>query len=52
MNLGITLGVGARSVVGSLSGGPIALNDLTDVTITTPSNGHELVFDGSEWVNQ
>ena len=36
-------------------GGPaaagIGLNDLTDVTITTPSNGQVLKYNGSEWIN-
>jgi hypothetical protein len=29
-----------------------ALGDLSDVTLTAPENGQELVFDGTEWVNQ
>lgn len=33
------------------SGGPSALNDLTDVTITTPSTKQVLLFDGTQWVN-
>jgi hypothetical protein len=33
------------------SGGGGALDDLTDVIITTPSNGQVLKFNGSEWVN-
>ena len=29
----------------------LSLNDLTDVTITDPSNDEELVFSGSDWIN-
>lgn len=29
----------------------IALDDLTDVTVTTPVNGHVLEYNGSQWVN-
>jgi len=28
------------------------LDDLTDVTITTPSSGQALVYTGSQWANQ
>lgn len=31
---------------------PDDLNDLSDVTLTTPSNGQTLVYDGSKFVNQ
>lgn len=30
---------------------PVALNDVTDVTITSPSNGQVLTYNGSAWVN-
>lgn len=30
---------------------PLALDDLTDATITTPSNGQVLKYNGSAWVN-
>ena len=30
---------------------PVALNDVTDVTITSPSNGEVLTYNGSAWVN-
>jgi hypothetical protein len=30
---------------------PLALGDLTDVTLTSPADGEELVFDGSKWIN-
>ena len=33
-------------------GGPLVLDDLTDVTTPSPSVGDILQFDGSEWVNE
>ena len=33
------------------SGGAAALDDLTDVVITTPSNGQVLKYNGSNWIN-
>ena len=33
------------------SGGASAINDLTDVTITSPSSGQVLKYNGSAWVN-
>jgi hypothetical protein len=30
---------------------PLALGDLTDVMLTSPADGEELVFDGSKWIN-
>jgi glycerophosphoryl diester phosphodiesterase len=33
-------------------GSVVALDDLSDVTITTPSAGQGLLYDGAEWVNQ
>lgn len=38
-------------VWGTGSGGSVALNDVTDVTITSPSNGEVLKYNGSAWVN-
>lgn len=32
-------------------GGAEALNDLTDVTLTSPTNGQVLKYDGSNWIN-
>jgi len=32
-------------------GGATSLNDLTDVTLTSPAAGETLVYDGSQWVN-
>lgn len=36
---------------GGGGGGASAINDLTDVTITSPSNGQVLGYNGSAWVN-
>ena len=36
---------------GGGGGGATDLDDLTDVTITTPANGNVLSFNGSAWVN-
>lgn len=33
-------------------GGASALDDLTDVTITTPADGHGVRYDGTGWVNE
>lgn len=33
------------------AGGSIALNDLSDVTITSPSNGQVVKYNGTAWVN-
>lgn len=33
------------------AGGTIALDDLTDVTLTSPASGEVLAFNGSVWVN-
>ncbi len=50
-------GVGGdgRITIDCVSGPPpaglVALDDLNDVTITTPSNGQALVYNGSGWVN-
>lgn len=32
-------------------GGPVSLDDLTDVVITSPSTGQVLKYDGTNWVN-
>jgi hypothetical protein len=40
-----------RRSAGSAPPPPLALGDLTDVTLTDPINGEELVFDGSKWIN-
>ena len=37
--------------VGALQGATTAIGDLSDVTITTPSNGQVLKYNGSAWVN-
>lgn len=31
---------------------PLALGDLTDVLLTGPADGEELMFDGSKWINE
>jgi hypothetical protein len=33
-------------------GGPVALDDLTDVVITTPAEGHEIKYRSGFWVNE
>ena len=46
---------GVKDAIDNAIGGltiPEELDDLSDVTITSPSNGEILVFDGAEWVNQ
>lgn len=47
--------VNGTSLLGSgdlvVAGSSGALNDLTDVTITTPSSGQVLKYNGSAWVN-
>lgn len=37
--------------VGDLPSGASALNDLTDVTLTSPSSGQVLKYNGANWVN-
>lgn len=32
-------------------GGAVKLDDMTDVTLTTPASGQVLKYDGSKWVN-
>lgn len=39
------------ATVGGSGGGASALDDLTDVTITTPITGNSLMYNGSAWVN-
>lgn len=49
-----TIGVdGVNTDLYSPNGGgtPSALNDLTDVTITTPTNGQVLTYTNGDWVN-
>jgi hypothetical protein len=45
-----TDGAGALSFT-TASGGASAINDLSDVTITTATNGQVLKYNGSAWVN-
>lgn len=40
-----------RVQVGNLPGGASALNDLSDVTITTPTTGQVVKYNGTGWVN-
>ncbi len=42
-------GSGATKTI-TITGGAVALNDITDVTNTSPVAGHTLVYDGSGWV--
>lgn len=44
-------GDGAWATV-SGGAGASAINDLSDVTITTPASGQALIYNGSSWVNQ
>lgn len=37
--------------LGGGGGGASALTDLSDVTLTSPSSGESLCYDGSKWVN-
>jgi len=39
-----------RFNVGTPAGGSLAINDLTDVAVSSPQNGHTLVYTGSGWV--
>ena len=38
-----------RFNVAAESGGSVAINDLTDVTVSSPQKGHTLVYTGSGW---
>ena len=43
-----------RNIAGGSSGGSAVaqtLNDLSDVVITTPSNGQALIYDSGNWIN-
>lgn len=40
-----------KAYVDANSGGASAINDLSDVTITSPSSGEVLKYNGSAWVN-
>lgn len=40
-----------KKLTGGGSGGASALNDLTDVTITSPAAGQKLAYNGTAWVN-
>jgi uncharacterized membrane protein len=46
-----TNGGGTLSWVSNAGGGATELNELTDVTISSPSTGHLLRYNGSTWVN-
>ena len=47
-----TDGAGNLSLQPVPAAAAVALDALTDVAITTPADGHMLVFDGTQWVNQ
>ena len=42
-------GTGATKTI-TITGGSSALNDITDVTVSSPVGGDSLVYDGSGWV--
>lgn len=48
----ITVGTTALTFSEMSAGGSDELSEMEDVTITTPANGHFLVFDGADWVNR
>lgn len=50
VKVGAGLSIDAGGVL-SASAGASALNDLTDVTITAPTSGQGLTYNGTEWVN-
>ncbi len=41
----------AQLILAKMSGGASNLSDLDDVTLTNPSDGQVLHYDGSEWIN-
>lgn len=45
------LWIGDGSTVGGIAGNTQGLDDLSDVEITTPSEGQILYYDGTEWIN-
>jgi hypothetical protein len=47
----ICLNATSVEINGSPVGGDIALDDLTDVVITSPATDDVLVYDGAQWVN-
>jgi len=50
-NWNTAYGWGDHSTEGYLTSVSVALNDVSDVTITSPSNGEVLTYNGSGWVN-
>lgn len=42
---------GGQWVAGAGGGGASALDDLTDVSLTSPANGNVLSYNGTQWVN-
>lgn len=44
--------INSSATVTDISGGAFESSDLTDVTVTTPSNGDYLVYSGGTWINQ
>jgi hypothetical protein len=49
--LGSGLTMTGTTLSASGGGGAVALDDLTDVTITTPASGQGITYNGSAWVN-
>lgn len=47
----INVRLDSGTIIDLTSGSNIALNDLSDITITTPSNGDALIYNGASWEN-
>lgn len=51
LGLGAGLAMVGNNLTATGGGGGGALDDLTDVIVTTPAAGEGLVYDGAEWIN-
>jgi hypothetical protein len=45
------IGYNTVSTSGGGGGGASSLNDLTDVTLTSPAAGEALIYNGTQWIN-